>query len=337
MRLIILLFYIVTMAFSCAQAESVMNLEKIGKALGFPPDQLFVADYLEIEKLVYTNKTPSETSNNTLPPFSPDRIYKAYKITGKNPATFLPIIITVVARDTYRSELVKKLEIQLKPLAETPMTEGGRLPLGEFKVSESVAGFFLSMPETRVPAQPIHLAHDPPGLMKYVDNYPTHTYCHVSFVNVPESDVDIRIAQYGGTETYEQTITPIAGGEKYFNRFGHLFDKISGDEQPFKTDEPFHEMIINVFRGLNLEVLDSPMLDSFRKNKKSSATSAATDLKTTKSLPTSEAKETPTQEKKSESIQPQRQDQSWLWIFGLIALLSILGLSAKYYFSKRSS
>ena len=115
-----------------ANSEEMLSVENIGRYLGYPSDQIVIEDYLEKEKLAYIHKTLREERDNLPTPFPPDRIFKAFKVTGKNPSSFFPIIITVVARDSYRSDLINKLEKQLKALDATSMAEGGRLPYGDF-------------------------------------------------------------------------------------------------------------------------------------------------------------------------------------------------------------
>ncbi len=336
MKILHVLIGLLTVTNFYAQAESILNLEKIGKSLGYPSDQLVIEDYLEIEKSIYIDKMASEISSNTLPPFTPERIYKAYKITGKNPSTFLPIIITVATRDTYRTDAVRKLEIQTKSAREVPAQEGGRLPFGDFKISETATGFFVML-EMRVPTRPSHFDDDPPGVMRYIGSSPQTLGSYISLLQVPESDVDVRIAQYMAIENYTQEFVQIPGGEKYFNRFGHLNEENSMDGESFKPDEPFHKMIINVFRSLNLEVLESPLLNPFRKEQKPSTPISVPDSKTIPQPIVAQPPESPPLEPPAEVIKPQPQETSWLWLVGLIALIAVLGFSLKRFLLKSSS
>lgn len=332
---IIILFMILT--HPSVKSEEILNIEHIRKSLGYPSDQLVVEDYLEKEKSAYSHKTIREEQNNLPTPFSPDRILKAFKVTGKNPSSFLPIIITVVARDSYRSDLTNKLETQLKALDATSTADGGRLPYGDFKISDDTNGVFLMMPETRVPSQSIHLDQDLPGVKSYLDKYPDKEPCFVSFLKIPETDVDVRVAQYMNTEDNLQELISISGGEKYFNRFGHLNEQNSMDGVSFKPDEPFHEMIIEVFKALNLEVLESPMLNPYRKEQKIIGSPIIVPDSGTISPPiVAPQLEALPREKPSEVTKPEPEDHSWRWLVGLLALLSVMGFAVKRYCSKRT-
>jgi hypothetical protein len=142
--------------------------------------------------------------------------------------------------------------------------------------------------------------------------------------------MDVRIAQYISPENFKdraRVFILIPGGEKYFARF-------SDPGNANLPEEPFYKMIIEVFRGLNLEVLASPMLDSFRQ-KPVTATSAP-ELPEKQTTRPTKSLDSISQQQAIEVTKTQSKKQPWLWLIGLIALLSVFGFFTKQYFSKRS-
>jgi hypothetical protein len=152
----------------------------------------------------------------------------------------------------------------------------------------------------------------------------------VSIVRDASSEVDVRIAQY--TSLYDPDIlVKVPGGEEYFAAFNEDHE-----------DDPKESPILTIFKGLNQIVLTSPIMNPYRKTPVPLA-HAAEPLKEEVKKPV----ETPrpivhqapvTKEHKAklpEVTRPEPQEKSWLWLIGLL-VISILGFSTKYYFSKRS-
>ena len=335
-KYLLILLFLITPLFS--EIENTLDLSKIGRALGFPADQLTIENYLETERSIYTNRSSAEIGNNRPPPFKPEKILQCYKITGKDPFTFLPIIITVVDQNTYESVEMKIAREKFLLISEKSMTEGGRLPYGNFNISDSDTGFFL-IQEVRIPAVPVYGEENSLKNPHYTNNCPQTIMCNVSYLHVPNSNVDVRIAQYKSIEDYTRTFSLIRGGEKYFNRFGYMDTDDDGNQvgQPIERNEPFQKMIIEVFKALNLEVLESPMLNSFRKEQKIEKPNIAPEPRTIPQPLDAQKPEASPQERLLEVTMSEPEDYSWRWLVGLIALLLAMGFAMKRYFSKRAA
>ena len=119
-----------------------------------------------------------EIGNNTPLPFSPQRVLRAYKITGKNQIAFLPIIITIADKNTYKSDRIKSLRRKLAPILEKPSAEGGRLPYGDFKISTTDIGLLL-IDKIRTPAHPLYEKSGSLALPLYVNDYPQTAMSHI--------------------------------------------------------------------------------------------------------------------------------------------------------------
>ena len=339
MKFILLIIYIFITSQVFLRAEDPFDLVKIGKALGFPADQMIIEDYLQTERFIYTTQSVVEAGNQTSPPFSPEHILKAYKIMGKNPSSFLPIIITIVDKDTYESDRMKSLRSRLAPIVEKPSAEGGRLPYGDFEISATEIGFFL-IDEIRTPAHPLYEKSGSLEIGLYVNDCPQTAMSHISFLQVANSNVDLRIAQYKGIEDYTKDFELVLGGEKYFNRFSYpnLDDDGNQVGPQIKRIEPFDQMIIEVFKALNTEVLESPILNSFRKDQKPSAPVIVPNITVPAQPIISEETKTLPVQTTSEISSPPPKEKSWLWlwIITLLAALSLIALFVKRLKVKRS-
>ena len=159
-------------------------------------------------------------------------------------------------------------------------------------------------------------------------------------LQVANSNVDLRIAQYKGIEDYTKDFELVLGGEKYFNRFSYpnLDDDGNQVGPQIKRIEPFDQMIIEVFKALNTEVLESPILNSFRKDQKPSAPVIVPNITVPAQPIISEETKTLPVQTTSEISSPPPKEKSWLWlwIITLLAALSLIALFVKRLKVKRS-
>ena len=236
--------------------KSAINLDQIADLLKFPRSELLILDYLDQEKFIYTKKDINEENSGRMPPVDPESIYKSYRITSKTPNAFLPIVVTISKADAYLTPKVKKVIEGLNAYAATQRMQGGHFYYGDFEMpGASYATIFCE--EIRVPAHS-NLVIEVGDTWSRPDQYPKFHPANVSIVRDVSSGVDVRIAQYACLY-YPNKLIKLSGAEDYFASF---------NDDP--ADNPEKESLINMFKGLNEIVLNSPIMTTYRKSQTAS-------------------------------------------------------------------
>jgi hypothetical protein len=228
--------------------SEILDLKKIAESVSFPSESLVLEDYTDVEKLIYATKMPFEQQT----PFPPENIYVAYKITSNIQNSFHPIIITIVKKDSYLTESVKKNISLIDKLPEKNLQEGGRLPFGNFKISKEFSGY-LYHEEMRVPAKLTPIPGQSPAV---ISDVPMTQPCILSFISFPSSKIDVRIAKYNNF-SLPQDLVKVPRGEKYYAMFN---DAEILDDPNDLPKEPMEKAVVDLFRTLNLTVINSQLL-----------------------------------------------------------------------------
>jgi hypothetical protein len=323
---------IFNIVFSISFAKSeIINLKEIAKSFNFPVEKLVLEDYTDVEKLLYSTKMPFEQQA----PFPPENIYVVYKITSSIPNSFHPIIITVVKEDSYLTENVKNNMSLIDKLPEKNLQQGGRLPFGNFKISEKFNGY-LYHEEMRVPAKLTPIPGQSPVI---VNDTPMTQPSTLSFISFPNSKIDVRIAKYDNF-SLPHNLVKIPGGERYYAMFNDAEVIDDPNELP---KEAMEQTVISLFRNLNLTVINSqllvPYLNATDSNVKPQL--VVDPILTKEKQEPDKINISPEIKKQEDSttkreIQKQNKENSWLWLIGLISLLSLVGFALKRHFEKSS-
>jgi hypothetical protein len=212
---------------------------------------------------------------------------------------------------------------------EVSYLQGGRLPFGDFSITEQQKAF-LYMRDILLPAEPMQYDFDPPGVTRKMGGWPSLMPATISILQVIDSVVEIKVSmQY--TFSVAEELRKVAGGEVYHMNFSDLDSK----EALIESNDPSVIILPKLFKALNEVVLDAPALAPYLK--KETTPAATPESKAPPLPPTAEKTDSSPQEKPTEVKKPLPKENSWLWLIGLIALLSLVGLVVKRYFSKSAS
>lgn len=232
--------------------DSAINLDEIADLLKFPRSELLLIDYLDKEKFIYTKKDINEENNGRMPPVDPESIYESYWITSKTANGFLPIVVTISKANAYLTPKVKEMIEGLNKYAATQRSQGGHFLYGDIEIpGTSYATIFWE--EIRVPAHSTS-AVEPSDTWSKPDQYPKFHPANVSIVRDASSGVDIRIAQYACLY-YPDKLIKLPGAEGYFATF---------NDDP--ADDLEKKSLVNMFKGLNKIVINSPIMNTYRKS-----------------------------------------------------------------------
>lgn len=236
--------------------KSIVDLDQIADLLKFPRSELLIVDYINQEKFIYSKKDVNEENSGRMPPVDPESIYKSYLIASKTPNAFLPIVVTISKANAYLTPKVKKTIEGLNAYAATQRSQGGHFSYGDFEIpGASYATMFWE--EIRVPAHS-NLVIEPGDTWSKPDQYPKYHPANVSIVRDVTSGVDVRIAQYACLY-YPNKLIKLPGGEDYFAAF---------NDNPGAN--PNKDSLINMFKGLNEIVINSPIMTTYRKSQTAS-------------------------------------------------------------------
>jgi hypothetical protein len=324
-KIILIMTFLMLFKVSVSAETQTFDLRKVAEALQFPYENLKVEDYLEAERGLYEAVEVHHRFKN-YNPTAPENILLAYKITSDKPHTFFPIIITVVKEGSYYTpELLKSINY-VSGLPEVSYIKGGRLPYGDIPISDQQKAF-LGVGEVMLPSEPMQIPFDTPGAIQIPGGWPVLRPAIISYIQAANSDVEIRIL-IQQVFCDAKDLIKIAGGEVYYKNLSDFDGNVALSE----SDDPSVIILPKLFKALNEVVLDAPALAPYLKKEKVSNTPKNEEIKEIEKPTKTENNVTTSQVTK-----PQPKESSWLWLIGLIVLLSVLGLSAKYYFSKRSA
>lgn len=237
---------------SSQTVKSAIDLDQIADLLKFPRSELLIVNYLDKEKFIYTKRDINEENSGRMPPVDPESIYKSYWIASKTPNAFLPIVVTIFKANAYLTPKVKEMIDGVNAYAATQRSQGGHFSYGDIEIpGTSYATIFWE--EIRVPAHS-NAVIKPGDTWSKPDQYPKFHPASVSIVRDISSGVDIRIAQYACLY-YPDKLIKLPGGEDYFSAF---------NDDP--ADNPETHSLINMFKGLNEIVLNSPIMTTYRKS-----------------------------------------------------------------------
>ncbi len=323
-----ILFHIIIslISFSISASADVQNIDliKVAKALQFPYDKLKVEDYTIAEKSINI-QVASDSLYKRHKTLNPDTILLAYKITSVEPYTFYPIIITVVKKGSYYNPEMVKLIDDTSRVPEVSYAKGGRLPFGDFSLTDQQKAFLL-MGDVLLPDEPVQSYFDPPGSTRIVGGRPIVRPAYISYLQVANSDVEIKISvQFTFSEPKD--LIKVTGGEVYHLNFFDIDSKVAISE----SNDPSVIILPKLFKALNEVALDAPALAQYLKKESAPSASANQEPK----QPEKPTVSTP-QEQAAAVVKPQPKETSWLWVIGSIALLAIIGFLVKRHFSKRT-
>jgi hypothetical protein len=291
----------------CAALAAPSSLQ-LGELLGYPGSEIIVEDITDQERKLWGTPTARERKQGVIMPDT-QTLITAYKISGKTSSTFHTILIWMGTKGVFlNSDTQKTLNLIATDEAK-PISKGGRGPFG----SQSFEG----LGEGGVYLGKIKVS----SAIKEMSE-PQEKAAMISVLYLPSRKLDVRIALManleGGTD-----LDLLSGGEKYFEAFRPPND----DEKELRYD------VAKLFRGLNQLVAAEPSI-----------------AKPSQPLPPQQDKQAIPPENQpndaihknqpdsvSKLIKPQPQETSWLWLVGLIALLSVMGFAVKRYFSKLTS
>jgi hypothetical protein len=176
-----------------------LDAQALALIFGYPADQLVITDATEVERQLY--------SIPTLPTIPPEDIYAAYRITGKTPATFFPLMITIAKQGTY---LAEEHTDYMKMLDSLPPAEKAKLKsgdLGPMTIEGLGAGGVRFGPMRTAPSA--NSAH------------PLGNSALIAELRMPEQKVDVRIAMSAVHDGKPgANLIKVPGGESYHAHFG---------------------------------------------------------------------------------------------------------------------
>ncbi len=97
-----------------------IDVRVLANLLGYPKSEMVITDVTAQEKEIYSRLTLREEQDNLKPPVDFSRILASYRITGKPPYSFYPILITIATEGAFLSEEFKDLldKVSAHPLSE---------------------------------------------------------------------------------------------------------------------------------------------------------------------------------------------------------------------------
>lgn len=220
-----ILVYLLAHIFACV-AGAAPDAKKLGDILGYPADGLTVQEITDEERNLWSMPTARER-NRSAPLADPKTLVAAYKVTGRNPATFFAMRIWIGENGTFfNSESRQILDI----IATAPnelVTKGGKGPFGPRSFDAlGEGGIYLGRIKV-------------PSAIKEMQE-PQDKAAIISVMHLPSEGVDVRIAIMAALEGGAELV-PVAGGEKYYEAFRPSVDSERG---------PRYD-VAGLFRSLN--------------------------------------------------------------------------------------
>jgi hypothetical protein len=220
-----ILAYVLAHLFASA-AGAAPDAKRLGEILGYPADNLIVQDVTDEERNLWRMPSASERFNSA-PLGDPDTLLAAYKITGRNPATFFPIKMWFGRGGAFLNPEIRQLFDRIATDPDRPVIQGGRGPFGSQSFNGlGEGGIYLGRIKVLFKNKEMEKPQDKTAI--------------ISVVHLPPEGVDVRIAIMAALEGGAE-LSPVAGGEKYYERFRPSKD---GESRP-RYD------VAGLFRSLN--------------------------------------------------------------------------------------
>jgi hypothetical protein len=177
----------------------------------------------------------------------------------------------------------------------------------------------LFLEEIRVPAY-LKVIIEPGDTWTRQSEYPTFHPAYVSTVRDAASEVDVRITKYLHL-FHPDKLVKIPGAEEYFAAFNED-----------TKDNPEETPLFRIFKGLNEIVLTSPIMDPYRQML--APPTKVPELPEEGVIKSAKASESVPQQQPAEVTEPQPEESRWLWLIGMIALLTALALILRKFLKK---
>jgi hypothetical protein len=217
-------FFVALSLLSKVSAED-LDVHVIGKVFGYPPEELVITDVTEVERKIYSVPTlleadpvvpphlrsQADINDDNISEYKPQipvaNIRKAYRITGKKPATFHPMLITLAESGTFLGkdffEIMEKLAaVSLAEKQKENMTHLGRLKV------DGIGSGGVILGEIRTPSTTKEMP------------YPTNRMALIAELRTLDQKADIRIAIFSALDgSGNSELAKIPGGESYYSYF----------------------------------------------------------------------------------------------------------------------
>ena len=215
----------------CAIVHASPSPELLGSILGYPVSEIVVEDVTAQERETWSTPSAEERTSGTITSPPPQNLVVAYRVTGKDPRTFLPLTIWLAREGTFLTQEVKEMLEKLSQMDDGPTERGGRGQFGPFTFDGAdVAGIYLGKMKT--PSRSVHM-HEPKDRTALM-----------AVFHLPESKLEMRMAFRAAPD--EGKLMPLPGGEAYFRSFGPSEDS---------NDRAWD--LAGVFAGIGREVITS--------------------------------------------------------------------------------
>ena len=220
------------------------DVEEIGRILGYPGAELVITDVTAQERRIYSLQSASEEEKGIAPPIGPEQIRSAYRITGRTPESFLPILITIADEGTFLGSEVREILDQLAAVSRADLIKQNAGHLGPFELNDGSEGGLI-FGKLRMPS-PFEETEAP-----------RHAMATITEVSHPRNGIDIRVAmQFALDQEGNVDLVEMPGGERYYAYFRDL-------RGPFETPSPGTPAFdwLAAFKGLNRVALMAYMAD----------------------------------------------------------------------------
>jgi len=207
------------------------NLQEVGRILGFPSSELIIENVTAKEKEIYWIPTNREKRSGDGVKMIPEKLSEVYRITGKTPSSFYPVLISIADEGMFLSKNIQEFLSALASLPDASLAKGGRGPYGPLAIEgKGSGGIYLG--KIRVPSRIKEMTE------------PQEKTAMISELRIPSQKIDIRIAFMAALDE-GAVLTSIPGGERYFESF-------SSREESIETP---NYNVSALFEALNSEVL----------------------------------------------------------------------------------
>ena len=267
------------------------DVADLGRVLWYPSSELIVEDVTQKEREIYSTPTNREKRNGLSPPIDPGKLISVYRITGKVPSSFYPILISVAKEGTFLSKKTQDIIEGLAASLDGPVVKGGRGPFGTFSLGDMGKGGLI-LGKIRVPSRVKEMTE------------PQEKTAIISELRLPGQRIDVRIAFMSALDE-GSILTERKGGERYFESFA------SREEA---TENPRYDLP-QLFEALNKVAISAADADDQRPKTMSAPQKSKDD-----GAPTLKPGELTT------TLPPSANgtNRVWLWVTGLIVTLLVL-------------
>lgn len=245
---------LLTFCLLCSQVKGIeLHPAEIGRILGYPASEILITEVTQKERDIYSRRTVGEAERGETPPIRADQIIAAYRVTGKTPASFYPILVTVAREGALLSSAFADLsaKIDAVPVQDRQKQRMGHL--GKLQFKDLGAGGFI-IGELRAPSPIKEMS------------YPSSRMAMIAELRLPDVKADVRIAVCSALdEGGKAELKEIPGGERYYEFFrsksGSLADT-SPEPPPFDWTDGIKVLFTEVKRSIREDPLKDTETDS---------------------------------------------------------------------------